>query len=159
MSVINTTALVEIVTSFGEAAIKEELVSSGVPAEGIPTEAAVAIVTKGITNLGPFTRLVSDLSGGTLAAKDITALMERAFPDLKIGEKHGPHYLSLARKGNYGELRHPPASKKRTKTQVVVDLKDLDEKALKALAKISPALKAAVEAFEAMPKADEVTAE
>ena len=150
---INTDALVEIVSGFGTEAINEELAAQGIPE--MPEAAGVVVVTKGVTNLGSFTRLVSDLSRGTLAGKDITELMRRVFPDNKIGDKHGPHYLSTARKGKYGQLRHQPPSGRRTKTQVVIDLKGLDEKGLKALAKVSPALKAAIEAYQAMPPVTE----
>lgn len=149
MSAINTTALIEIVSGFGMDALTAELDAQGIPE--MPEAAAVAVVTKGVNSLGSFTRLVSDLSGGTLTGKDITGLMLRVFPENKVGDKHGPHYLSLARKGRYGDLRHVPPSRRRTKTQVVVDMKGLDEKALKALSRVSPALKTAVEAFNALP--------
>ena len=46
-------------------------------------------------------------NGRDIIGKDLTEALRQAFPDANIGDRHGPHYLSLSRKG---KLCEPPDS-------------------------------------------------
>lgn len=80
--------------------INARLTKAGLPAMEDREAAALALVrASGIKSQGEATVLIVNLTGGTCNAEQVTAALKAGFPGAKIGARHGPHYLSLARTG------------------------------------------------------------
>ena len=63
-------------------------------------QAALTLVkAEGIKSQGEATVLVVNLTQGKVDADQMTKILQQGFPGAKIGSRHGPHYLSLARTG------------------------------------------------------------
>lgn len=48
---------------------------------------------------GEFAAHIINLTEGNISGADLTASIAAAFPSAKVGTRHGPHYLCLARTG------------------------------------------------------------
>lgn len=84
----------------GELAISERLVAQGVPAEGAALARGELLVKAGgLRSEGEVAALAINLTGGRIAPKDLTRILAASFPTLRVGDRHGPHYISLARTG------------------------------------------------------------
>jgi hypothetical protein len=63
---------------------------------------AILIKSSGVNNQATMAALGITLtrnSGAVLKADELTAFLKAAFPEAQVGERHGPHYLCLARCG------------------------------------------------------------
>lgn len=82
-----------------------EQINARLQAKGIPhmddhAAATLALVrAEGIRDQGSATVLAVNLANAKITGEDVTALLVAGFPAAKIGKRHGPHYLSLARTG------------------------------------------------------------
>ena len=164
--IINTPAVIEVVSTFGLDPINTELEARGLAAQKDPTVGAT-ILAMGVRSLDEFAATVVNLSLGTVESEDLRNHMAKAFPNHKIGDRHGSHYLSLARKGNLQgavECRFQPAKatrKRRAKGTVGIDMKSMNAVQREALAialdASNPELAAQVRAF-VEPEAPKVEA-
>ena len=103
--------------------INARLVKAGLPAMEDREAASLALVrASGIKSQGEATVLVVNLTGGACNADQITAALKLGFPSAKIGARHGPHYLSLARTGKLEgvEATSIPHSARKVKKAIVV---------------------------------------
>ncbi len=155
---INTANAVTTFTAFDLDAMNTELQARGLTdVEDI--NMAATILASGIRSLDEFAATMINLAQGNIDSADLRDAMEVAFPEHKISDRHGSHYLSLARNGNLQgniECRFAPPKatrKPRGKKGVNIDLSAMDEKQLKLLAKVSPELEAAVTAWQAKQEA------
>lgn len=81
-------------------AINTRLAKAGLPAMEDRNAGALALVkASGIKSQGEATVLLVNLTEGRCTAEQVTTALRAAFPGAKIGSRHGPHYLSLARTG------------------------------------------------------------
>ena len=53
----------------------------------------------GLCRQADVAKLLINVTRGMIDSADLTSILAGTFPDAKIGERHGPHYLSLARSG------------------------------------------------------------
>lgn len=80
--------------------INARLAKHGLPqVEDLNTGAVQLARASGVKSQGDVAVLVVNLTGGRVQADDLTKILAAAFPGSKVGERHGPHYLSLARTG------------------------------------------------------------
>lgn len=133
---INMGATTTILATFDLDNINEELSHRGMTKVDDPNTGA-ALLAAGIRSLDEFAATVVNLSKGDCDADTLKVFMTKAFPNHKIGDRHGSHYLSLARSGNIQgaiECRYAPAKATRRKsTAKAVDLSNVDEKQLRAM--------------------------
>lgn len=54
----------------------------------------------GVKSQGATSMIVINMTVGKIKADQLTALLAAGYPTSKVGERHGPHYLSLARTGH-----------------------------------------------------------
>jgi hypothetical protein len=105
----NTAAVVEILKGIGLASLNEELAAIGLkPAEEI--EVAATLVAMKVKSLDDFAVVVVNGNKGSVSGEELGTAMAKAFPAHKIGERHGPHYLSLCRTGSHNSdlvVRYP----------------------------------------------------
>lgn len=110
--------------------IIERLTKLGIPpaADGNPEASAVALVrASGIKSQGEAAVLLVNLTGGRCTADQVTAALKAAFPGAKIGARHGPHYLSLARTGKLEGVEAstiPHSARKSHKPATIVTVAD-----------------------------------
>lgn len=135
--------------------LNEELVARGLPEQTDPSVAA-SLLAAGVRSQGDFASVAINLMKGDIEASDMKEMLTVAFPDAKIGDRHGGHYLCHARTGGLKNCRFKPmtanARKKRAKAEkgeAVVDVKDLTAGQLEKAAE----WKAAEEAKAAEEKA------
>lgn len=108
---IITAAALALVGLAAPGAIDKELEEKGlIPAKSTSQEdrAASLIKAEGVSTQGHFAAVVINLTHGEgkeLTADELTRALAEAFPGANIGNRHGPHYLSHARKGNLKGLR------------------------------------------------------
>lgn len=82
--------------------VVERLTKLGIPpAPGGTTGTSLLSVVRasGIKSQGEATVLIINLSNGTCTHEQVTIALKAGFPTAKITDRHGPHYLSLARTG------------------------------------------------------------
>jgi hypothetical protein len=138
MKRINTAATVALLATFPVENINEELTARG----ATPTENAQAgatLLAMGCRTLDEVAATVVNLSKGEVTGEELTGYLKKAFPEHKIGERHGPHYLSLSRTGSLSgniECRYtaPKAGRKVAKA-ASFDLTSIEDKQLAAMAK------------------------
>lgn len=139
---INTSEVVKTFVSFGIDSINEELTARKMAAV-TDTEAGSLLLAMGIRSLDEFAATVVNLSKGGISTLDMTAAMVRAFPGHKIGERHGPHYISLARTGSLSpkcmvEVRYAPGKgvrKPNAPSTPTFDLSTVDKAQLERMVK------------------------
>lgn len=96
---INILATQAIFQAYGLAAINEELQARALqPSEDLA--AGSLLIAMGVSSLDEFAVTLVNLSHGEVQVDQATSLMAQAYPENKIGNRHGPHYLSLARTGS-----------------------------------------------------------
>ena len=107
-------------------ALTAELRRLGAPVpEGADAAALAGLALKAapVKSQGDFAALAVNVTIGEnlpLTAEDLTSMLIMAFPGARIGKRHGPHYLSLARSGKLRLLREglppiPHRSRKRSR--------------------------------------------
>lgn len=80
--------------------INKRLAAKGIPPMPELEAASLALVrAEGLRDQGGVTVLAVNLANAKITGADVTALLAAGFPSAKIGARHGPHYLSLARTG------------------------------------------------------------
>lgn len=73
------------------------------------------LIARGVRSQGEFAALVINLTKGGIQAEELTDAMAAAFPGAKVGKRHGPHYLCLARTGKLaGTDIQPPKATRQT---------------------------------------------
>ena len=131
--------------------INARLVKAGLPAMEDCEAASLALVrASGIKSQGEATVLVVNLTGGACNADQITAALKLGFPSAKIGARHGPHYLSLARTGKLEGVEAtsiPHSARKVKKATVVVAPASTEVVETPAAQPDTSALKAELEAL------------
>lgn len=124
--------------------IAAALEAAGLPAEGKHGDRCrILVASRGIRSQGEFAALIINLThgeGGTLEPDALTRALVAAFPRANIGQRHGPHYMSLARHGNLKGLREgmsaiPFAKRRARKPKAAVVLADLKRGELVQMAK------------------------
>lgn len=159
---INIATVITQISTFSDEAIIEELVARGF-GEQEPAVGA-SILAAATKSQGEYSALMINLARGQMTNEVLTQNLTVAFPDAKIGERHGPYYMSHARTGKL-DVRYTPTSglRRKTSTTVNFDLKSLDEEQIvklhRALAKTSPELAALIKAAaENLPEDEEAQA-
>lgn len=156
---IHTPAAIATFTTFGIDALNIELKARKLGTCEDPTMGAT-ILAMGCRSLDEYSATIINLSGGTIDADGLKAGMQKAFPEHKIGDRHGNHYLSLARKGNLQgnvECHFQPAksSRKKKAGHVGIDVASMNTKQRAALAKVLRASNPEVaDQILAMPEAE-----
>jgi len=113
MSNMNTTAAMGIFLNFGLKRMNLELAERNLPAQK-GKEVAATLLVAGVRSQGEFSALVINLSEGNLEADVLKEHLVAAFPDAKISDRHGAHYLCHARTGNLKGCRfRPPTANER----------------------------------------------
>lgn len=95
--------------------VSTQAITSYLEAQGLPVptapEAASALALKvgAGRSQGEFAAFVINLTGGSVSAPDLQACLAERFPSAKVGDRHGSHYLCLARTGKLeGTTIAPP---------------------------------------------------
>lgn len=136
---INTMNAVSLFILAGIGRLNEELEARGMGEQEDPTVAAT-IVASGVRTLDEFAATAVNLSHGEVTGEELKSQFRKAFPNHKIGDRHGPHYLSLARNGHLsGEVscRFEPSKAKRQasrKGSVSIDVQAMTDVQKTALA-------------------------
>ena len=78
--------------------VEEFLKARGLP---IPTEPEKAfdLALRGVKTQSDFAAMMINLTKGEINGQALTAALKAAFPSDKVGDRHGPYYLSHARTG------------------------------------------------------------
>ena len=92
----------------------------------------LVITSSGARTQADVARLVINLTEGHVNSKDLTEILKVAFPKDKVGERHGPNYLSLARTGKLKTDFSPDKRAPSAKSSEVEALKAKIAKALEA---------------------------
>lgn len=71
---------------------------------------ALAVKSSGVKTQGEVSALVVNLTHGTISGAQLTEVLKAAFPTDKVGDRHGPYYLSLCRTGKI-KVDFTPAKK------------------------------------------------
>lgn len=103
--------------------VNARLQKAGLPPMDNVDAAVLALVrASGIKSQGDAAVLAVNVTGGAVQAETLTEILKAGFPGAKIGARHGPHYLSLARTGKLEgvEAATIPHSARRQKTATVV---------------------------------------
>jgi hypothetical protein len=91
-------------------AINDFITNAGVPApEDADKARELCAKLSGYRSQGEFAAHMINLSNGTILPADLTDALACAFPAAKIGTRHGPHYLCLARTGKLAGTTIVPA--------------------------------------------------
>jgi hypothetical protein len=105
-------------------AIDKALVDAKVELAGEqPAEERVAHLLRGVTSQSAFAAVVLNLTieqGQALTDAELTRALAEAFPNASVGNRHGKHYMSLARKGRLPGLERKlaiPYAKRATKAE------------------------------------------
>jgi hypothetical protein len=144
---IDTIATAALFASFKPEALAEELAARKLkPVEDVGT--ASMLLASGCRSLDDVTTTVINLSHGQVSGKDMTDMLAKCFPNHQIGDRHGPHYLSLVRTGDSGskiECRFRVAKRQRVaktepeakvvEVERTYDLSSLDPKHLDRIVK------------------------
>ncbi len=69
------------------------------PMKDILTAAATLTRAEGVRTQSQACVLLLNITGGTVHSEDVTKALTEGFPGAKVGDRHGPHYMSLARTG------------------------------------------------------------
>ena len=94
--------------------VNDEVVDRSLKALGMPTDGTlqercrILITASAVRSQGDYVALVINVTHGEglpLSADDVTRALAMAFPNARIGDRHGPHYISLARTGKLKGLR------------------------------------------------------
>lgn len=115
---INMTATTNIFSTFGLDPMNAELEARGLTEQTNENVAAMLLAT-GCRSLDEFSATIVNLTDGNIDSDTLASHMTKAFPNHKIGDRHGSHYLSLARNGNLAgtvECRFKPAKATRKAT-------------------------------------------
>ncbi len=108
---INMSATTNIFATFGMDSMNAELKARGLTEQTNEDVAAMLLAT-GCRSLDEFSATIVNLTDGKIDSDTLASHMTKAFPNHKIGDRHGSHYLSLARNGNLSgtiECRFKPA--------------------------------------------------
>lgn len=128
---INNTILGFNALTISSVAITSEFKKLGL---ACPKKDALATLVRcsGMRSQSDVSRLALNLTGSRLHHTELTELLSVAFPTAKIGERHGKHYMSLARTGKIDGINVAPAKAMRPKVGTPKTAADRDE-AVKAL--------------------------
>ncbi len=136
ISIPSTTA---IFAAYGLDALNTELKARSLETTK-DAKVGAMILASGCRSLDEFSATIINLSTGTIDAETLREKMVKAFPQHKIGERHGPHYLSLARNGNLnGNVNcrfQPEKSTRKARKGIVMDVSSMNEKQRKELARV-----------------------
>ena len=89
--------------------LNDELVIKGMPTQEDPVLAASLLVA-GVRSQGEFSTLVINLTHGDITASALKEALIVAFPQAKISDRHGSHFLCHARTGSLKDCRFRPAT-------------------------------------------------
>jgi hypothetical protein len=139
MKSTNVNEVSSIFASFGLENINEELTARNMPNVEVADNGA-NLLAIGVRSLDEFAATVINLAKGAIEPATMTGYMVKAFPGHKIGERHGPHYISLARTGSLSpkctvEVRYAPGKATRRATPKGYDLSGVNDKQLAAILK------------------------
>lgn len=157
INVANATAIFALAPV---ASISAELQARGLDPVDDAKMGAMLLAT-GCRSLDEFSATMVNLYEGNIESESLKDAMAEAFPNHTIGDRHGSHYLSLARNGNLQgnvECRYqPPKAKRKARARkgLNIDLSSMTPKQRAALAKISPEIATAVELWESAQPAAE----
>lgn len=127
--------------------IKTYMAEESIPVQATP-EDNLRIVVREFRNMkqGQAAAALINLTQGTISAETLTSSLKTLFPDDRVGERHGPHYLSHARTGKLKDCRFTPGTKRGSASPTPAatgpSQADLDT-ALKMAEDLSASLKAA----------------
>jgi hypothetical protein len=167
--VMSVTAAAAVFGTYGLEAVNEELVARNLPRVE-DASLGCFVLASGVRSMQEFTATVTNLSKATVTGKEMTPLLQRAFPQHNVGDRHGPHYLSLCRTGDSGNVvvRYAPEKggrKAAPAKPLTVDLSTVEAKKLAAIRKavagtpleavVEASLAAKVEEPAAQPEAPE----
>ena len=110
---------------------------------------ALAVKASGARTQGEVSALVVNLTRGTITGAALTEVLKAAFPTDKVGDRHGPYYLSLCRTGKIACDFTPPKKAGAVKVEAtrIVNVPDprtpvLEAKVAELEARIALALEA-----------------
>jgi len=104
---INFKAAYDLLKNTDLALMNNEIELKQLPAMTDQATAATLLVT-GLRTQGDFAALIINLSEGRVTPGEITEGLKAAFPDNKVGDKHGAYYTSKARTGDLVGCRYAP---------------------------------------------------
>lgn len=91
--------------------ISEFLQARDLPVPAEPEKAFdLALKSSGVKTQGEFSALMVNLTKGTITGQQLTEALKLAFPADKVGDRHGPYYLSHCRTGKI-KVDFSPAKK------------------------------------------------
>lgn len=154
---IVTAAAATYFETFGLDALNTELTARGL-GEQEDSKVGSMLVATGVRTLDEFAATLINLSEGSVTSENLERAFHKAFPEHKIGDRHGAHYLSLARNGNLSgtvECRFKPEKAVRKKAAsskgIDLDVSSMDDDQREALAVAlegsQPETAAAIRAF------------
>ena len=83
-----------------EGEVNTRLAKLGIPANADALISMTSLVRAcGVKSQGEAAVLTVNLTNGAVNATQLTDVLRAAFPGARVGTRHGPHYLSLARTG------------------------------------------------------------
>lgn len=107
MSTLHTT-LAPLVTN---ESVREYLTKRDLPCPDDHEKAiSLAIRSSGASSQGEVAGLVVNLTKAVITGAQLTEVLKAAFPTDKVGDRHGPYYLSLCRTGKIA-VDHIPGKK------------------------------------------------
>jgi hypothetical protein len=130
-----------------EGVVTKAAVSAEAQALGLPkgTELPMVLRASGVRSQGELSVLAINMTEGALTSDQLTELLGVAFPGAKIGERHGPHYLCLARTGKLAGSRFaiPKATRKpREERSPAEQVAWLEARLIKAKSEVKAEVKA-----------------
>lgn len=81
----------------------------------------LALKASGVKTQGEFSALMVNLTKGEISGANLTEALKLAFPTDKVGDRHGPYYLSLCRTGKIKTDFAPAKKTATTKAAATVD--------------------------------------
>ncbi len=154
-------ASVALATMVTDEVVDQALQAMNLPVSGtLPERCKVLITASGVRSQGDLVVLIVNHTHGEglpLDADEVTRVLAAAFPGAKVGKRHGPHYISLARSGKLKGLREdltPIPHMRRKAAAKPAEAKTTD--AVETVTEETAALTA--EAIEAMTERDDLIA-
>ncbi len=104
-------------TGFDPDSVGEELhkLIPGIEIPSDPTESTATLITLSKPRSQPeFSALAINVTRGGITGSELTEALRQAFPNAKVGDRHGPHYLCKARTGKLPGTEYRPDFSRRS---------------------------------------------
>lgn len=144
MSKVDAKFLVSLFSAMPLETLNAELAHQGL--EAMPTQGSAASMLAGrVRNGHEVCAVMLNLTDGAIKPDVMTDVMAKALPGSKVGDRHGHHYMSLARNGKLGgeiAVRCIPGLARKAKAEPAavqsLSLADLSPEVLEKVAALVP---------------------